>query len=100
MENINAEPEKVRKHLHELYGIRGTRVRNKSRDAWKPPPAKSTGSWHFKFLSWEDVFLIQEVTETEERAKAFMEHIRNIYAGELKQKEEERAALRASFGYP
>lgn len=97
MEEIKAEPEKVRKRLHELYGVR--HIRSQPRDT-RNPTVRSTESWSFKFLNWRDVHLIQEVTETEERAKAFMEHIRNIYADELKRKEEERAALRASFGYP
>lgn len=90
--------EEVRKPLHELYGV-PFKTRREPRDP-RRKIIRATQVYSFEFLDWRDVNLILEVTDTKERAEAFMAHIRAIYADELKRKEDERAALRASFGYP
>ena len=92
------KPEETRRPLHEIYGV-PAKIRREPR-APRRKIIRSTEVYSFEFLKSDDVYLIQEVTDTKERAEAFMVHIRAIYADELKRKEDERAALRASFGYP
>ena len=92
------KPEREHRPLHALYGG-SSKIRQQPRDPSRKS-VRSTQVYSFEFLDWRDVNLILEVTDTKERAEAFMAHIRAIYADELRRKEDERAALRASFGYP
>ncbi|WP_346317939.1 hypothetical protein [Chitinophaga sp. YIM B06452] len=60
---------------------------------------KPRANCSFEFLSLQEALLIMELTDTKEKAQRFMNHIRENYGEELKREAEERAALRASFGY-
>ncbi len=54
----------------------------------------------FEFLTFQETLLIMELTSTKAKSERFMRHIFENYGAELRKEQEERAALRASFGYP